>query len=89
MHTYILASETCRRLHSNIVIITIHPTSVIMKSIHPITNHASRPDDDEVHVVTVDIGANNRAFYTNMYMLKLKRTYLLLLTMALLMEKIL
>ena len=86
MHTHILASETCRRLHSNIVIITIHPTSVIMKSIHPITNPASRPDDDEVHVVTVDIGANNRAFYTYyiyMYMLKLKRTYLLLLTMAL------
>ena len=42
--------------------ITIHPTSVIMKSTHPITNPASRSDDDEVHVVTVDIGANNRAF---------------------------
>ena len=40
--------------------ITIHPTSVIMKSIHPITNPASSPDDDEVHVVTVHIGANNR-----------------------------
>ena len=31
-----------------------------MKSIHPFTNPASRPDDDEVHAVTVDIGANNR-----------------------------
>ena len=30
-----------------------------MKSIHPITNPASSPDDDEVHVVTVDIGANS------------------------------
>ena len=39
--------------------ITTHPTSVIMKSIHPITNPASRPDDDEVHVVTVHIGANS------------------------------
>ena len=39
--------------------ITIHPTSVTMKSIHPITNPASRPDDDEVHVVTVHIGANS------------------------------
>ena len=47
--------------------ITIHPTSVIMKSSHPITNPASRPDDDEVHVsvVTVDVGANNRTIINN------------------------
>ena len=77
--TRILVSETCRRL--NIVMITMHPISVIMKSIHPITNPAGRPDGDEVHIVyiTVHIGANNR---TNTH-LKMKRTYLLLLAMAL------
>ena len=36
-----------------------------MKRIHPITNPASRPDDDEVHVVTVHIGANKRTINDN------------------------
>ena len=43
----------------------IQPTSVIMKRIHPITNPASRLDGDDVHLVTVDIGANNRTINDN------------------------
>ena len=51
--TRILVSETCRRLKLNIIMITMHPVRVIMKSIHPITNPASRPDGDEVHIVYI------------------------------------
>ena len=41
IHTHILVTETCHCLHTKIALIVAHPTSVVMKSIHPITSPTS------------------------------------------------